>query len=371
MKFSCRKDLIQNAVNAAARTAAARSTIPALEGLLIDAGNIVSISGFDLKTGITAVIPADIEETGKIVINARFLSELIRRLSDETVTFECGNSLSVRITCGMSEFEIMGISAEDYPDLPVMDYQNSIYISEKTLGTMISQTNFAVSTNEARPIHTGTLFDVEDGMLTMVAVDGYRLALRKEELLKSDLDKVSFVVPGAALSEVEKLVSDSEEQVKITLGAKHIMFTMGTIELISRRLEGEFLNYKNTVNMMGKIALTADKNELIDTIERVSLIISDKIKSPIRCVFEKDLVKLNAVAVIGRASDECRISGDGENLEIGFNNKYLLDALKAAPADTLSIRLTNGISPCIIVPADEKDNFLYMVLPVRLKANEG
>lgn len=372
MKFTCEKYLIQSAVSTASRAAAVKSPVISLEGLLIEAvGDTVTISGYDLKTGITTKIPADVKETGDIVLNARLLGEIIRKMPGDDITISVSENFMTKITGGMSEFEIMATPADDYPELPVVDYANSISIKQKTLKAMISQTCFAVSDNEARPILTGALFEAEGENLTVVAVDGYRLALRKEPLEEAAVNAYSFVVPGTALSEVEKIVSDSEDVVSINIGLKHIMFKIGDTVLISRRLEGEFLNYRKSVPMTGKFDVKANCRSVIEAVERVSLIISDKLKSPVRCTFDDNVLRLITSTTLGKASDECPIDGSAEGLEIGFNNKYLLDALKAAPADEIIIRLSSGTLPCLILPADGSDNFLYMVLPVRLKSNEN
>ncbi len=281
------------------------------------------------------------------------------------------DGLLTQIECGMSDFHILGIPAGDYPDLPTVDYSNSISVSGRNLKSMIAQTNFAVSDNEARPIHTGALFEAENGVLTIVAVDGYRLALRREPIMDSGETSVSFVVPGSALNEVEKILSDSDEPVSIMLGSKHIMFVIDGTVLISRRLEGDFLNYKNSIPQTEKYSIEAARRAVMDAVERVSLIISDKLKSPVRCMFSDGVVRFFASTALGRASDECAVKGDGEDLEIGFNNRYLLEALKAAPAASIRIKITSGISPCVILPAAGGGSFLYMILPVRLKANES
>ncbi len=368
MKFSCEKSLLQSAISTASRTAAVKSAIPALEGLLIEAmSDKISITGYDLKTGIKTSIPADIAETGNIVVNSRLFGEIIRKLADDVVNIDVDENLMVRISCGMSEFNIIGISAEDYPDLPSVDYQNAVFIAESTLKGMISQTIFAVSDNEARPIHTGALFEIDSDSLTMVAVDGYRLALRKESISSAETDIKSFVVPGTALSEVEKIAGDGDEVIKITVGSKHIMFVIGTTVLITRRLEGEFLNYRNTIPQTSKYEISADRRDIITAVDRVSLIISDRVRTPVRFTFGLNNLKVRTATPLGRANDECAVQGDGEELEIGFNSKYILDALKAAPADKIKINLSSGVSPCIIVPEDSGDKFLYMILPVRLK----
>jgi len=373
MRFSVEKSHLLNAVLTASRATATKSLVPALEGLLIEAaGGSVKISGYDLKTGITTSVPADVVEEGKIVLNARLLGEIVRKMQDDVVYISLsGNTMKTKIECGPSEFEIIATPAEDFPDLPTVDYQFSLVVTQKNLKSMIAQTNFAVSDNESRPIHTGALFEAEKGMLTIVAVDGYRLALRREPLYEPETSPMSFVVPGTALAEVERILSDSDEPVTVMLGSKHIMFVIGGTILTSRRLEGEFLNYKNSVPLTEKYEIEADRKTLLEAVERVSLIISDKLKSPVRCTFSTNVIRLLASTELGRASDECPVSGDGEDLEIGFNNRYLLDALRAAPADKIRLKITSGVSPCVIVPADGKANFLYMILPVRLKANEN
>lgn len=369
MKFSCEKALLVSAVTATSKVASSKSAIPALEGLLFEALDNIKITGYDLKTGIKTELPADITEPGDIVLNARLFGEIIRKLPDDIVTIETDDKNIATIRCGMSEFNIMGTPAGDYPELPSVDTENSIYVPQNILKAMIAETIFAVSDNESRPIHTGTLFEINGDTLTLVSVDGYRLALRREKLEKADLDICSVVIPGTALAEVEKIASDTEELVKITLGSKHILFTLDSTVVISRRLEGEFINYKQIIPEKSRISLTADRKNLIAAVERVSLIISDKVKSPVHCVFGDERVKLSAVTALGKASDECPLAGDGENMEIGFNNKYLLDALKTAPADEIQINLETGITPCVIRPAGDKDNFTYLVLPVRLKTS--
>ena len=305
------------------------------------------------------------------MLNARLLGDIVRKLPDDVLTVEVSDGYMTRIRSGMSDFEIMGTSADDYPELPTVESVNYIGVPGKILRSMISQTCFAVSDNEARPIHTGALFEIENGTLTVVAVDGYRLALRREEIEGVSEENCSFVVPGTALSEVEKIAPDTDDTVKITLGAKHVVFTTDDTTLISRRLEGEFLNYKKSIPTTGKYSVTVATGELVSSVERVSLIISDRIKSPVRCTFGDGVLRLLTTTPLGRASDECAIDGNAEDLEIGFNNRYLLDALKAVPAEKVCIQLTSGVSPCLIVPVDGGGSFLYMILPVRLKANEG
>lgn len=370
MKFSCEKSLLQAAISTTSRAVSPKSSIPALEGILLEAGNDLRLTGYNLETGIRTIVPADIREEGTLVLGARLFGEIVRKLPDDIVTFQSENYM-VNIKCGMSEFNILGTDPEEFPELPTVEYQNSLILPQSRLKAMISQTLFAVSDNESRPIHTGSLFEVDSNGLTIVSVDGYRLALRHEAIDKKEgAETFSFVVPGAALSEVEKICSDVDEPASVTQGARHVMFKVGDTMLVSRRLEGEFLAYRQAIPRNNTIHVEGETRALLSSIDRVSLIISDKLKSPLRCVFDSNLLKISTKTAIGDAYDECPLSGDGGGLEIGFNNKYLMDALKAAPADKVRLELTTGVSPCVILPTEGEENFLYMVLPVRLKAGE-
>ena len=369
MKFSCEKALLQAAISTTSRAVSPKSSIPALEGILLEAGSDLRLTGYNLETGIRTIVPADIREEGTLVLGARLFGEIVRKLPDDIVTFQSENYM-VNIKCGMSEFNILGTDPEEFPELPTVEYQNSLILPQSRLKAMISQTLFAVSDNESRPIHTGSLFEVDSNGLTIVSVDGYRLALRHEAIDKKEgAETFSFVVPGAALSEVEKICSDVDEPASVTQGARHVMFKVGDTMLVSRRLEGEFLAYRQAIPRNNTIHVEGETRALLSSIDRVSLIISDKLKSPLRCVFDSNLLKISTKTAIGDAYDECPLSGDGGGLEIGFNNKYLMDALKAAPADKVRLELTTGVSPCVILPTEGEENFLYMVLPVRLKAN--
>lgn len=368
MKFSCEKALLQNAVTVTSRAVAQKSSIPALEGLLLRAGEEgLTVSGYNMQTGIRSKVSAGVEEAGEIVLNARLFGDIIRRMPDDLITLASNEKMQVRLLCGDADFEIPGLSAADYPDLPEVEDEYAVSIQRKVLRAMIEEVAFAVSTNESRPVHTGALFEVGEGGLTMAAVDGFRLAVRKEPLEKLEGGAFSFVAPGSALNEVKGVCGDVEDLAEITLGKRHILFTVGGVELICRRLEGEFLDYRNAIPKKNPIAVTVEAKALIESIDRVSVVISDKLKSPVRCRFEEGRVLLSAKTGNGEAKDVCRLEGDGEGLEIGFNNRYLMEALRYAPADKVRVELNTGVSPAIIVPTDEKDNFLYMVLPVRLK----
>ena len=370
IQFSCEKVLLQNAIAVTSRAVAQKSSIPALEGLLIHVDHQLTVSGYNMQTGIRTKVGADVTEAGDIVLNARLFGDIIRRMPDDVVTFVADNKQMVHLSCGDADFDILGLSAADYPDLPEVEDEFSVSIQQKTLRAMIEETAFAVSTNESRPVHTGALFEINDKGLTMVAVDGFRLAVRREPLEKIDGGAFSFVAPGSALNEVKSICGDTEDLVTITLGKRHILFEIGDTQMICRRLEGEFLDYKNAIPRKNPIQITVETKALIESIDRVSVVISDKLKSPVRCLFDHDKVMLSAKTGNGEAKDVCRVIGDGNKLEIGFNNRYLMEALRYAPAEKVKIELNTGVSPAIIVPVEGDENFLYMVLPVRLKSAE-
>ena len=368
MKFSCEKYLLQSACGIASRAAAGKSPIPALEGLLLQASDQLTVTGYDLKKGIYTQLEAEVKEQGSVVVGARLLGEMIRRLPDGIVTISTDINNNVNVKCGKSEFNFMGISPEDYPEMPVVDGVNNIALPQKILGSMINQTIFAVADNDMRPIYTGTLFDIEGEELTLVSVDGYRLAKRSEKLESAKMENCSFVVPGSALADIERICGDSEELVKISVGAKHISFSIGETVVVSRRLEGEFLNYKKSIPDSFKYTVKVDRGEFMSAIDRVALIVSERNTSPVRMSFNDGNIDCLCVTPIGRAEDVCTCEGSGEGLQIGFNDRYLKDALKAAAKEELNVCLNSAASPCIITAADGSENFTYMILPVRLHA---
>ena len=367
MKLKCEKIVLQNACAIASRAAAAKSPIPALEGLLIEAGAMMKVTGYNLKEGIYTQVEADVQEPGSIVVGARFFGEMIRKLPDGIVSLVTDGNNNVNVKCGKSEFNFMGMEPSEYPEIPSVDGLNNISLPQNILRSMINQTLFAVSDSDARPVYTGSLFEVEDRKLTIVSVDGYRLAKRCEEIEEGEMENCSFVVPGAALSDIERICSD-EGQVSIAVGAKHIAFTLGKTVVVSRRLEGEFLNHRRAIPEGFRITVKVDRSELMSVIDRVSLIINEKNSSPVRMVFQDGLIECLCMTPVGRAEDVCTCQGDGRGLEIGFNDRYMMDALKAAGKDELALCLNTASSPCVIKAADGSSAFTYMILPVRLRA---
>ena len=370
MKFTCEKALLVSAISVASRTVAPKSAIPSLEGLLVKAGVKVMLTGYNLETGITVGVPADIAEPGECIMPARLFFDIIRKLPDDEVTVSVDESFRVSIRGGISSFTITAMTAEDYPELPDVESEKGIPVPQRELREMISGTIFSASENMARPIHTGCLFEIADESVTVGAVDGYRLALRRY-IPEQPLERtVKFVAPAAALKEVEKILDDTDDPAVIYLGTKHILFMIGDATLVCRILEGEFLDWRRVLPQNNPIKVAANVREVTDSIERVSLVISEKIKSPVRCTFGHNTADFRTTSTIGEAHDMCSTAGDGKDLEIGFNSRYLLDALRAVPTPEVSLELINGLSPIVLNPCDGSGKFSYMVLPVRLKAGE-
>lgn len=368
MRFTCEKSTLVAAVSVASRTVAQKSTISAIEGICFRAGLNLQLTGFNLETAITVAIDADIQVQGACIMPARLLFDIIRRLPEGPVSVAVDDNYKVIIKAGYSNFAISASDAEDYPELPDVESRNGVTMPQSKLREMISGTIFAVAENQSRPIHTGCLFEVENDTISVVAVDGYRLARRTYHPEAPTGRTMHFVVPAAALKEVEKILSD-EGNVMFTLGPKHILFEIGNATLICRLLEGDFLDWHRVVPTDCPVKLTANVSDLAATIDRVGLIVTEKLKSPVRCVFGDNVATFRTATTIGAAEDQCAIAGNGEELEIGFNCRYLADALRAVPSEEVCLELKNGLSPIVFTPVREEDDFAYMVLPVRLRAN--
>ena len=367
MRFTCEKSMLVNGLNITSRTVAQKSSLSVIEGILCRAGNNISLTGYNMETAITYAIDAEVFDPGSCVLPAKLFGDIIRRLPEGPVTVVVDGNYKVSIRAGYASFTISAEPAEDYPELPDVGSGRSIDIPQCALKELISGTIFAVSENQGRPIHTGVKFEVEDGSISAIAVDGFRLARRTWHPESGIGRELSFVVPAQALKEVEKILQDSEENAAFTLGQKHILFQIGDATLICRLLEGDFLDWRRVVPTNCPIQLTAHVSDLASSIERVGLIVSEKYKSPVRCVFSDQVLLLRTNTTIGAAEDRCPIAGSGKELEIGFNVRYLADALRAIPSEEVVLELTNGLSPIVLTPVDKKYDFSYMVLPVRIK----
>ena len=371
MKFTCNKKELSDAINNALPAVTTKTTLIALEGILMQCeNNALKITGYNLELGITKSIPVKTTENGGIILNATLLANIINKMPDGEVSFKTDEKLLTIIECNNIEFTILGLTAEEYPDIPTIPNDQEFSISHDLLKNMISQTLFSVAQNDQNPILTGSLFDIKDSILHIVSVDGVRLALRKEKI--NVLENFQFVVPGKTLGEIVKLLSrvvleDEDEKVQIRVSNKHISFSINGYIIISRLLEGNFLDYENAIPKETQTTITIDTKSFLDSINRASIIINERAKSPIRCSFEDDIIKLFCETSIGKVNDSIATKMEGPEVKIGFNNRFMADALKASECETLKIELNGPISPIKLVPLDD-DGFLFLVLPVRLKS---
>ena len=367
MRFTCEKSMLVTGLNITGRAVAQKSSLSVIEGILCRAGAGLSLTGYNMETAITYQIDAEVADAGECILPAKLFGDIIRRLPEGPVTVVVDDNFKVSIRSGYASFTISAENADDYPELPDVGTGRSIVIPQSALKNLISGTIFAVSENQGRPIHTGVKFEVEDDRISAIAVDGFRLARRTYHTDEPTGRTLAYVVPAQGLKEVEKILVDGDENVSFTMGQKHIMYQIGNATLICRLLEGEFLDWKKVVPTNCPVKLTAHVSDLVSSIERVGLIVSEKYKSPVRCVFGSQVVHLRTNTTIGAAEDQCSLAGDGKELEIGFNVRYLADALKAIPSEEVVLELTNGLSPIVLTPADNKYDYSYMVLPVRIK----
>ena len=368
MRFTCEKSMLVAGLNIAGRTVAQKSALSAIEGILCSAVTKLELTGFNMETAITYSIDAEVAETGSCILPAKLFGDIIRRLPEGPVTVVIDENYKVSIRSGYAAFTISAESAEDYPTLPDVSEGRAIRIPQSAMKEIISGTIFSVSENQGRPIHTGVKFEVTNETVSAVAVDGFRLARRTYHTEEPTARELSFVVPAQGLKEVEKILQpEGDDTVAFTVGHKHILFQMGSAVLVCRLLEGDFLDWRRVVPTNCPIKLVADVSELTSSLERVGLIVSEKYKSPVRCHFSDQVLSLKTNTTIGVAEDRCSFAGDGKELEIGFNVRYLIDALRAVPTDEVTLELTNGLSPIVLTPVEgSKKDFAYMVLPVRI-----
>ena len=367
MRFTCEKSMLMTGLSITGRTVAQKSVLSAIEGILCKADKGLTLTGFNMETAIIYNIDADVSEEGVCVLPAKLFGDIIRRLPEGPVTVSVDENFKVSVKAGYASFNISAESAADYPELPDVGSGKSVNIPQNALKDLISGTIFAVSENQGRPVHTGVKFEVEKDTVSSIAVDGFRLARRTYHAEEAVELSLSFVVPAQGLKEVEKILTDSEDMAYFTMGAKHILFTIGEATLICRLLEGEFLDWRRVVPTNCPVKLVANVSDLVSSIERVGLIVSEKYKSPVRCLFSDNVLKMKTNTTIGVAEDRCSIAGNGRELEIGFNVRYLADALRAVPSEEVVLELTNGLSPIVMTPVEgEKKDFSYMVLPVRI-----
>ena len=366
MKIICNTVELSEACQNVQRAASTKTAIPAIEGILMTAKDgILTLTGYDLEMGITTSIAARTEVEGELVLNAHMFSETLRKLPGSTVEIFSDDRNIAYISCGDYESTLIGISAEEYPDLPSVSGGYPITVSQGILKDMVRKTIFSAAVKDSKIVHTGIKFEIEENHIRLIAVDGVRLAIRNENISYSG-ETLSFVVPAKTLSEVVKLMNDDDADVTLGVGKRHIIFEVSGYNIISRLLDGEFLNYKAAIPSSTKTVINVNTRAFIESIDRTSLIITEKIKSPVKCIFDDNMIKMSSITSLGTANDRIPASIDGETCTIGFNNKYMLDALRACDSDEVRIMLNGAVAPILIVP-NEGDEFIFLILPVRLK----
>ena len=371
MNIICNTAALQNAVSTVSHAVSGKSTLPALEGVLLRAsGSSLYMAGYDMELGITTSIEAQVREVGEIVLSVKLFGDIMRGLADDTVSLVTDDKMNVKIKCGLAEYEIMGISAAEYPEIPTVPDGVGFVMPRATLRSMIRQTIFAVSqTDSSRPVHKGTLFEICNKMLNLVSLDGARLAIRSEPI-QSD-DNMQFVVPRKTLSELLKLLDDEDAPTSIVVGKRHVLIEVGGYVMISRLLDGEFIAYRNAIPKEVNTTIRVNTRELMQSVSRAAIVINDRVKSPLICQFAEGRIRVNCSTPLGSASDVMKAAIEGKEEIMGFNHQFLMEALKNTETDEVRIELKGALSPMKILPP-EGDNFLFLVLPVRMPGgNKG
>ena len=370
MKLVCEKDVILKAINSVTKAVASKTSMHILEGILIQTNDKeVKFTTYDLEIGIEYIMECTVEEQGATVVNAIMFSEIIRKLPDAEIHIEINENNLLVIECEGSLYKLATMNPEEFPELPKIDIENSIEMEQNSLKDMVRKTIFAVSTEENRPIFTGCLFEIRNNKLNVVAVDGFRLAW-KSKFLQTAVNDFSAVIPGRTLNEVNKIILDSFDSVKIGVAKNQALFEMENCKLVTRLLDGEFLNYSSVIPENWETRIRVNRNNIQNCFERISLISASSIekekKYPVKVSVEIGKVTISCTNQTGDAKEEMYVATEGQNLEAGFNPKYFLDALRAIDDEEINIDFGTSISPCIIRPVDEGD-YIYMILPIRLK----
>lgn len=365
MKIICNTSILAEAVMNVQKAVMTKTAMPILEGILFTAeDNGVKLTGYDLEIGIETTIEADIIEEGSVIINAKTFCDIIRHIPYDKIIFETDEKLQCKIYCGDIEYYMTGISPKDYPELPVIINGKDIDISQKILKDMIKKTIFSVAVNDVRVIHKGIKFEIKPGEIRLVAIDSHRIAIRKE-FIDYNGEELSFVVPAKTMGEIMKLIPEGDDFVKIGLGRRHILFEINGYTIISRLLEGEFMKYESIIPTNYNTVVRTKTKDMISSVERVALIITDRFKAPLKLEFREDELKISTATALGTANDKLEVSVDGNDIEIGIQSRYILDALRAGEEDEILIGMVSPTNPVCIIPTSG-ESFLYLILPVRL-----
>lgn len=361
MRIITNRNLLLESINIVQKAVPSKTTLPILEGILFVAKNgKLTLISTDLELGIETSINVDVLEQGSLVVSSRIIGEIVRKLPDADVEIEKKENL-IYIKSENSEFKVLGLSQEEFPQLPSIEKDRGISISNSMLKEMIRQTIFAVSTDEIRPILTGVLMEIRGKEVTMVALDGFRMAVKNIEILSDE--NIKAVIPGKTLTELGKILNDSEDTVNIFISKNQILFQTGETTIISRLLEGEFINYSQLIPEEYKIRIKLQTEKLLDACERAALFARDS-NNTIRFEINDDIMNIRSNSESGDVHEELKVIKEGEDIEIAFNPRYFIEALKAINNDEITIEFTTNVSPSIIKPVNDS-GFLYLILPVR------
>lgn len=344
-----------------------KTTMPILECILIDATKgEIKFTTNDMELGIETIVNGSILEKGKIALDARLFSEIIRKLPENEVTITSDEKLQATITCEKAQFSISGKDGEDYPYLPFVEKDNSICISQFTLKEVIKQTIFSIAQNENNRMMTGELFEINENILKVVSLDGHRISIRKIEL-KENYEKKKIVVPGKTLIEISKILSgETEDMVNIYFTKNHILFEFDDTIAVSRLIEGEYFRIEQMLSSDYETKIKINKKELLNCIDRATLLIKEGDKKPIIIGIDDTSMELKINSQIGSMNEQILINNEGKDILIGFNPRFLMDALRVIDDETITIYLVNPKAPCFI--KDDTESYIYLILPVNFNA---
>ena len=367
MKIICTKSNLVKGVNVVSKAVPSKTTMPILECILIDATtDIIKFTANDMELGIETTVEGDILEKGVIAIDAKIFSEIVRKLPDNEVVIECDNNLQTTITCEKAKFNISCKSGEDFSYLPYVEKTETITLSQFTLKEIIRQTIFSIADNDSNKLMTGELFQIQDNMLKVVSLDGHRISIRKTEL-KDVYQSRKVVVPGKTLMEVSKILSgEAESEVTISFTSNHIVFEFDNTVVVSRLIEGEYFRIDQMLSSDYETKVKINKKEFLNCIDRATLLVKEGDKKPIIINILDDVMELKIKSQIGSMNEEIMISKEGRDLLIGFNPKFLIDALRVIDDEEVTLYLMNPKAPCFI--KDDKENYIYLILPVNFNA---
>lgn len=363
MKITCSKAELAKGVNIVSKAVPTRTTMAILECILIDAStNEIKLIANDMEIGIETIIEGNIEERGIIALDARFFSDIVRKLPDSEVTIETDSTFKTQITCEKANFTIVGKSGEDFSCIPIIPRNEPIVISQFTLKEVIRQTIFSIADNENNKLMTGELFEIEGNKLKIVSLDGHRISIRNIEL-KESYENKKVVVPGKSLNEVSKIVPGStEEMVNIFITDNHIIFEFDKTTVVSRLIDGEYFKIDQMLSSDYETKLKINKRELLDCIDRATLLVKEGDKKPIIMNITDGNMELKINSVVGSMEEDIEINKEGKDILIGFNPKFFIDALRVIDEEEVTIYMVNPKAPCFI--KDDNDKFIYLILPV-------